>query len=405
MFQVFCSPGISSRELFGPIRAVCRSWRQAVDDMPSVAARRIVALACAGQTGDPSSAAINKMPSHPLGKPSGGGGVGGDERDGGTQSASASGFPGSPHVAFSRGGGSSDGVVSGERTGAAEEGEEARPVVEGGCDRWWNLVRERFVEGGGFAECDAEDVLGRLEWAAEEEAPGLEDDDGEAGDEGAFPAPGARNDAPGRLAVDGGVGEGGGGGGQGGGRSNEQGAVHEWENEWAESSPRRRKRRILGHLTATRTLCAGGRGLTTAAVVPDKAAGTGRDAEVSGRKGAAAVRRRSWSGWEALALAAVTSSSEDRLALCLWAIRPLMGSDDATGSRVGGRGGGRGRGRWCPGLPRGQVVELLCLILCALRSLDEDRAAGSARLEGDLLACARVLENWDLRRVAADGER
>lgn len=396
--------------------------------MPCVAARRIVALACAGQTGDPAGASIIKTPSHPLGKPSGGGGDGGDERNGGTQLGSASGFPGSLQVAFSRGGGSSDGMVSvgnsGERAGAAQEEEEARSVVEGSCDRWWNLVRGRFVEGGGFAECDAEDVLGRLEWAAEEEAPGLEDDDGEAGDEGAFPARGARSDAPGRLAVDGGVGEGErgegrgggeagggsgggarGGGGEGGGRSNELGPVYECENERAESSPRRRKRRILGHLTATRTLCAGMWGLTTAAVVPNKATGTGRDAEVSGRRGAATGRSRSWNGWEALALAAVTSSSEDRLPLCLWAIRPLMGSDDAIGSEAGGRGGGRGRGRWCPGLPRGQVVELLCLILCALRSLDEGRAVGSARLEGDLLACARVLENWDLRRVAADGGR
>ena len=62
------------------------------------------------------------------------------------------------------------------------------------------------------------------------------------------------------------------------------------------------------------------------------------------------------------------------------------------------------------------MIELLCLMLCSLRSLEEGsnisggggggggggtawygQAQGSVRLKGDLLVCARVLENWDVR--------
>ncbi|CAN0392895.1 unnamed protein product, partial [Laminaria digitata] len=300
--QVFCSPGISSRELFGPIRGVCKNWLSAVDNMPCAAARRKVALVCAGQTG---------------GGGDGGGGDGG------------------------RGGGG-----------------------EGGCG------------GGG------------------------------SGNEGAICGDGVdRVDPREGLA----------GGGRGGGRGGGGGVAGSGAALLGRGGGRRG--RMLDHLAATRVLCSewgGGSG------GGDRGRGGGGGG--SGNSSGGGGGGGSWGGWEAFALAVATSSSQDRLPLCCWAVRPLMAQNrlgtttTTTTTPIGNtviREGGSGAPS-CPGLPRGEVIELLCLMLCALRSLEgggdrrggggggsgnawQGRAQGSARLKGDLLVCARVLENWDVR--------
>lgn len=213
---------------------------------------------------------------------------------------------------------------------------------ETGC--WWDTVRARLVRGGGFTECAAADVLARLEWAAEQEEDEGDGDPLEDGPPAVVSAAATGNDG-----TRDGVG---------------------------------RRRRMLRHLEATSALCEEWRLL----------AGGGTASRRTRSRGGGGGG--SWSGWEAFGLAVATSASRDRLSLCCWAVRPLMGGDAAAD------GAGRHSGApACPGLPRGEVIELLCLMLCALRSLDSgDRGGGgSVRLKADLLVCARVLENWDVR--------
>lgn len=328
--QVFCSPGISSRELFGPIRGVCRSFLRAVDAMPCAAARRDVAKACAGVQpgggGEPTAQEGDKGPR---------------ERGEGESAAAVGLDPSFPD---------GDG---GRRVGSGGGGGGGGT---GGC--WWDTVRARLVRGGGFTECAAGDILGRLEWAAEQE----EDDE-----EGGCPAGGggtAASSAVPTAADDhdpgGDTGEGAGGGALGG-----------------------RRRRILRHLEATRAL-------------------SEEWGLVVGPGGGGGAGGGSWSGWEAFGLAVATAASRDRLSLCCWAVRPLMGEDAAPTAAAGGGGDDRQRRRSpaCPGLPRGEVIELLCLMLRALSSLEGGGARGGGgfvRLQADLLVCARVLENWDVR--------
>ncbi|CAM9988488.1 unnamed protein product, partial [Ectocarpus fasciculatus] len=294
LWQIFCSPGISSRELFGPIRGVCGNWMRAVDAMPCAAARREVAKVCAGE---PTEA-----------------GHGGREHED-------------------------------EKGGEGDEPSEASP--SGG------KFRGRSGGGGGGER----DGGGDDEDGAAVSAMATGDDDG--------------------------------GGGQA-----EQGNV---------SGCGKRLRRMRRHLDAVKVLCEEW-GLLGAG---------GASAAASSGGGASSGSRSplgSWSGWEAFGLAIATSASRDRLSLCCWAVRPLMGEDTAADGSGGddGSGGVQGRQRQapsCPGLPRGEVIELLCLMLCALRSMEGGgggdgpmaQADGSARLKADLLVCARVLENWDVR--------
>ncbi|CAM9279754.1 unnamed protein product, partial [Discosporangium mesarthrocarpum] len=100
-------------------------------------------------------------------------------------------------------------------------------------------------------------------------------------------------------------------------------------------------------------------------------------------------------GWEAAALALVTACSEDRLFLCRSLIQPVLQGGVRGEGRQGLRSGSGGGGRTCPGLPRGELIELICLTLHVLD--DRAGAAGALRLKGDLLVCARALENWDIR--------
>lgn len=235
-----------------------------------------------------------------------------------------------------------------------------------GC--WWNTVRARLVRGGGFTECAAQDVLARLEWAAEQE-----DDEGGGG------APQDGGTAASAMAMS-----------DDGNRDGSRGDD--------ESGCGRRRRRMLRHLDATKGLC------EEWGLLAGAGAGAGAFRRAGNGAGAGAGGG-SWSGWEAFGLAVATSASRDRLSLCCWAVRPLMGGDGDAAHGVGGdgdSGGGKGRKRGaprCPGLPRGEVVELLCLMLCALRSLEVGGHGGGGfvRLKADLLVCARVLENWDVR--------
>ncbi|CAM9815047.1 unnamed protein product [Ectocarpus sp. 4 AP-2014] len=297
LWQVFCSPGISSRELFGPIRGVCGNWMRAVDAMPCAAARREVAKVCAGEPTE--------------------------TEDGGREQEDEGG-------------------------GKGGEPSEASPSAE------------------------------------------QEDDDGD-GDGGVTDEGGAAVSAMATGDDDGG------GGGQAG-----QGNV---------GGASKRQRRMRLHLDAVKVLCEEW-GLLGAGGACAAASSGGGASSGSGNGGGVG----SWSGWEAFGLAIATSASRDRLSLCCWAVRPLMGEDAADSSSGGVDGGGEVRGRHrqapsCPGLPRGEVIEILCLMLCALRSLEGSgggggggggdepmaQADGSTRLKADLLVCARVLENWDVR--------
>lgn len=255
-----------------------------------------------------------------------------------------------------------DGVSAGGGGSGQEGGGKAR------C--WWDTVRARLVRGGGFTECAAENLLARLEWAGEQED---DDDDGVGvfGEDGgtaesAVGTGGGEADA----ALDGGSSSGSGGNGSGCGR----------------------RRRMLRHLEATRALCEEW-GLL---------AGVGH-AGSGGGGGGGSGGGGSWSGWEAFGLAVATSASRDRLSLCCWAVRPLLGVDACDGDSGSRKEGRRRSGPLCPGLPRGEVIELLCLMLCALRSLEGEGGGGVGggggivRLKADLLVCARVLENWDVR--------
>lgn len=228
-------------------------------------------------------------------------------------------------------------------------------------------MRARLVQGGGFTECNADDVLRRLDWAA-----GQEDINDTGTTVSAASSGEGASDRRNALAAS--------------GDEIQEAAGH----VGADSDPGRRRDRMLGHLAATRALC-----VEWGLVAAPESNTSGAKFNTSKARGSGAGKISApggWSGWEAFALAVVTSSSVDRLSLCCWAVRPLMslGRVDATGLS-------------CPGLPRGEVIELLCLILCALRSLERDGAAwvglaeGSVRLKGDLLVCARVLENWDVR--------
>ena len=380
--QVFCSPGISSRELFGPIRGVCGNWMRAVDAMPCAAARREVAKVCAGElVGDGSTNPLSEG----KGKAGSGGSSnsnrevgnrGGAESDGRTGKTESQEEGLEPNVPSSRntpdGGRGSDPVQpeQGPSPGSVP-GVGGVDVGVGGrqTQRWWDTVRARLVRGGGFTECAAEDLLARLEWAAELEDDGDGGDLGEGGGTvGSAIETGTHGDDVADATVD-------------------------------DSSSRRggdgngcgRRRRMLRHLEATRALCEEW-GLL---------AGRGH----AGKGGGGASGSGSWSGWEAFGLAVATSASRDRLSLCCWAVRPLLGADAFDGDSGGGGKGRRRRGPLCPGLPRGEVIELLCLMLCALRSLEGEEGSGGGvgggggfvRLKVDVLVCARVLENWDVR--------
>ncbi|CAM9340718.1 unnamed protein product, partial [Scytosiphon promiscuus] len=375
LWQVFCSPGISSRELFGPIRSVCGNWMRAVDAMPCAAARKDVAKVCAGEPVD----ARKQMDKE---------GVREERRrakgEGGRRKGEVLG-PSHYHGEAIGGSRQSDATVAGpEGTPGVGKGEgdgyrsSGGGQMRKGAPCWWDVVRARLVQGGGFTECAAKDVLERLEWAAE-----LEEDEDEVDDlddsGGANPEEGgaaASSGVPGSDHNDGGEesnGEEGGGGG----------------NDDGIPCGGRKRRRMLRHLHATRALCEEW-GLLKGA------AGTATGPSSSGG---------GWSGWEAFGLAVATSASRDRLSLCCWVVRPLMGGDTDDRHNMGtdreGRQWRQRRGPSCPGLPRGEVIELLCLILCALRSPEggSTRGArvGTVRLEADLLVCARVLENWDVR--------
>lgn len=119
---MFCCPGISSPELFGPIRTVCRRWQVAVDAMPCASARREVALVCAGMR-PPRPTAPASTATH----------------------------------------GSEDEIDVGAESGL----DTAKSPAQQPC--WWDVVRSRLVRGGGLCECDAERVLRRLEWAVKQE--------------------------------------------------------------------------------------------------------------------------------------------------------------------------------------------------------------------------------------------
>lgn len=364
--KIFCSPGISSRELFGPIRAVCRNWLQAVDAMPCASARRRVALACAGQTLD--SALEHGKKGVDVVVESRGGqsarhslSVDGDlvEKKGLSGSSDSLWGSGTQAIPLSKSPMFHDGAKEGSDSSSAGA-TTAVATGESGTGRndWWSTVRSRLAGGGGggrFTECDAEGVLRRLEWAAEQDEDGAmvrvtADDARISGDDG------------GVQEVDSGPGD--------------------------ESQARRN--RVLGHLAATRALC------TEWGLVAREGAikGRGHDPAGGSNGSVSSGDGRSWSGWEALALALVTSSSRDMLTLCCWAIRPLMGSS-------GGKGFKGKKAFLCPGLPRGEVIELLCVILSALRRFEENTESGlplgSTRLKGDLLMCARILENRDVR--------
>lgn len=267
-----------------------------------------------------------------------------------------------------------------------------------GSSSWWDAVRARLVRGGGFTECRAADILARLEWAVEQEdAPTTRHDTANRYDDGSVGATLRAHD--GTDAVTSGV--------AAAGQDSNQGIPSPPPAGQDDEEGERRRSRMLGHLAAVRVLCSewgllqatadeggGGGGGTRAR------GGKGRD---DGNGGGRSGRGNSdsaggnWSGWEALALAIVTSCSQDRLSVCCWAVRPLMGGGGS------GVGGGRTAGFYCAGLPRGEVIELLCLMLCSLRLLEGGGAAwagqaeGSVRLKCDLLVCARVLENWDVR--------
>ena len=416
--------------------------------MPCATARRVVALVCAGQTIEPKLS--SKEVGGGVGRGNGGGGGGGRGEGGG--GGGGGGWAGV------WGGGGVDRLDGGGHLNLGSGGRGGGGIAESD-GHWWDMVRGRLMRGVGFTECLAEDVLLRLEWAAAQEA----DDnsypnssalsskttattaEAAAGGEGAvtsrpsLDAAGARRTNPGTddlpaaaVVVE--------------LRERNEDEVEDEAEALVHGGGRRG--RMLNHLAATRVLCvdwgllpvagngcaAGGRG---------GGGGGGRrrrrgrgDGSGDGRGGGSGpgsddeVGGGSWSGWEAFALAVLTSSSQDRLPLCFWAVRPLMGQDHAdcsSGSSSSGSGssggtcmrnghrgiGGRRRGPRCPGLPRGEVIELLCLMLCALRSFTggsntnnsgggggselHGQARGSLRLTADLLVCARVLENWDVR--------
>ncbi|CAN0101944.1 unnamed protein product, partial [Hapterophycus canaliculatus] len=297
MCQVFCSPGISSRELFGPIRSVCGNWMRAVDAMPCATARRDVAKVCAGE-----SVAARQQEK---------GGVREECRRG------------------NQGRGTDEGSAS------------SRPF---GDD----------LDGGGGAEQEAGGAAASAEVAIIVDDGASEEGNREAGRGGGDGIP------------------------CGGGR----------------------RRRMLRHLQATRALCDEWGLLVGATSATAAAAASVATPCFSPRSASSGGGGGGWSGWEAFGLAVVTSASRDRLPLCCWAVRPLMGGDaNNTDDGISSVIEGRRRSPSCPGLPRGEVIELLCLMLCALRSAEGGgaRARGTVRLEADLLVCARVLENWDVR--------
>lgn len=368
---------------------------RAVDAMPCAAARREVAKVCAGE---PAGEGGTK----PL-----------DQKEGGTAASSsgsseaaekaASGASGSSgekesheglnspslrNAVDSGGCGNPDRVrqeegparrrapgVGGSVDGSAGGGDSGQGGEGGGETRgWWGTVRARLVQGGGFTECAAADLLARLEWAAEQETDDDDDDGGGALEDGGAAA----------SSVEAGNGD---------------GNPDDGSGSRGDGSGRGRRRRMLRHLEATRALCEEWR----------LQAGTGHaESSGGGGGGGSGAGGSSWSGWEAFGLAVATSASRDRLSLCCWAVRPLMGGDTTDGGTGGDGDGDSGVGKgWqrkgppCPGLPRGEVIELLCLVLCALRSVaGEGRVGGGGgvvRLKADLLMCARVLENWDVR--------
>lgn len=245
-------------------------------------------------------------------------------------------------------------VYNGGKGGSDSSTAVAKGESGTGRNDWWSTVRSRLVSdgGGGFTECNAEGVLRRLEWAAE-----LDEDDAMV-----------------RATAD---------DARGGGDGN---GVQDVDSGPGYESQARRNR-VLGHLAATRALCIKW-GLVAVDGVTKGRGHDSADGSISNGDD------RSWSGWEALALALVTSSSRDMLTLCCWAVRPLMGS--SGGKVLKGK-----RDFLCPGLPRGEVIELLCVILSALGPLEDNAESilplGSTRLKGDLLVCARMLENRDVR--------
>lgn len=377
--QIFCSPGISSRELFGPIRSVCGNWMRAVDAMPCAAARRDVARVCAGE---PVNARQKRE------------GVPGDQKE---ERGRGKGSLRS-HGEEADGTGNNDDdddhdatVTASQRTSGRGKGKShSNGRKRAWC--WWDVVRARLVRGGGFTECTAKDVLQRLEWAAEHE----EEDEDDVDDGGVFANQGQRGgSAASAVAV------------PTSDDDDDAGAVREESNSemGGEGSGNGddgipcgggKRRRMLRHLRATKALCEEWGIPDGAASASSSGAGTAPSCRASCTSGSVG----GWSGWEAFGLAVATSASRDRLSLCCGAVRPLMGGDTKDNhhnSRVKG-GQHHCRGPSCPGLPRGEVIELLCLMLCALRSAEGGGAGGGAvRLQADLLVCARVLENWDVR--------
>lgn len=318
--------------------------------MPCTSARRRIALACAGQTLDSAlqcrigDAVVVESCNAQSAR--GSLSVEGDlvEEEGVSGSSDSLWGSGTPAMPFPNGGkggsDSSTAVATGERST--------------GRNDWWSVVRSKLVSdgGGGFTECDAEGVLRRLEWAAE-----LDEDSAMVRATAGDARGGGYND--GVQEVDSGP---------------------EYESQ-------ARRNRVLGHLAATRALCIEWGLVAVDGVTKGRGHDTAGGSISNGDD-------RSWSGWEALALALVTSSSRDMLALCCWAVRPLMGS---SGGKVF-----KGKKVFlCPGLPRGEVIELLCVILSALRPLEDNAESiiplSSTRLKGDLLVCARMLENRDVR--------
>lgn len=382
---------------------------RAVDALPCAAARREVAKVCAGEQPDDDDEEGNRD----------------TDGDGSKLEGEPAASDGSS--SFSRGGASEGGGSGDARHGRPWEGKGKRRVAAGlgsggdgrregrGC--WWDKVRARLVRGGGFTECAAADVLARLEWAAGQADDDADDDD-EVGE-------GLLEDEAGAAASAGGWGEGGGGGGRGGGAGRGAGG------EEGRGASGGKRRRMLRHLDATRVLCREWRlvregGVASSSRRDASASATGSGGGGGGRGSGGGHGGRgggSWSGWEAFALAVATSASRDRLSLCCWAVRPLMGGDSASAPSTysGGVGGKEEEGQRqrrprapppppsCLGLPRGEVIELLCLMLCALRSLGggggrRSGSEGSVRLKADLLVCARVLENWDIRWTEAGRE-